>query len=65
MLRCVPLFPFPLTPAFFRVGTVVSGTFYCKKSEGNSRELDVEIHYSVRSPDGPASKVTVQMYKVH
>jgi len=47
-------------------GTVVSGTFYCKKSEGNSRELDVEIHYSVRrSPDAPASEVTVQMYKVH
>ncbi|KAF8547093.1 S-adenosyl-L-methionine-dependent methyltransferase [Imleria badia] len=49
-----------------RVGTVVSGTFYCKKSEVNSRELDVEIHYSVhKGADAPTSEVIVQMYKVH
>ncbi|KAG2127388.1 S-adenosyl-L-methionine-dependent methyltransferase [Suillus cothurnatus] len=29
-------------------GTIVMGSFYCKKSATNSRELDVEIHYSVR-----------------
>ncbi|KAG8214938.1 S-adenosyl-L-methionine-dependent methyltransferase [Butyriboletus roseoflavus] len=46
-------------------GTIVSGTFYCKKSEGNSRELDIEIHYSVRKGgDAPTSEVVVQMYKV-
>ncbi|KAH0832399.1 S-adenosyl-L-methionine-dependent methyltransferase [Lanmaoa asiatica] len=46
-------------------GTVVSGTFYCKKSEGNSRELDIEIHYSIKKrADAPASEVAVQMYKV-
>lgn len=50
---------------FAFIGTVVSGTFYCKKSEGNSRELDVEIHYSVRkSEDAPPSEVVVQIYKV-
>ncbi|KAG9308854.1 S-adenosyl-L-methionine-dependent methyltransferase [Chiua virens] len=46
-------------------GTVVSGTFYCKKNENNSRELNVEIHYSVKkSEDVPVSEVVVQMYKV-
>jgi len=40
--------------------------FHCRKSEMNSRELDVEIHYSVReNADAPASgDVVVQMYKV-
>ncbi|KAF8430973.1 S-adenosyl-L-methionine-dependent methyltransferase [Boletus edulis BED1] len=53
-------------PILAEEGTVVSGTFYCKKSDFNSRELEVEIHYSVRkSADAPASEVTVQMYKVH
>lgn len=48
------------------IGTVVSGTFYCKKNDVNSRELDIEIHYSVRKgADAPASDVVVQMYKVH
>ena len=48
-------------------GDIVTGTFHCKKSETNSRELDVEIHYSVNKPDsGHAGlgNVTVQMYKV-
>ncbi|KAF8837755.1 S-adenosyl-L-methionine-dependent methyltransferase [Paxillus ammoniavirescens] len=52
-------------PILAEEGTVVSGTFYCKKSEGNSRELDVEIHYSVRKDaEAPAGDVVVQMYKV-
>lgn len=48
------------------VGGVVSGTFHCRKSETNSRELDVEIHYSSRkSKNAPAEgSVVVQMYKV-
>ncbi|KAG6379463.1 S-adenosyl-L-methionine-dependent methyltransferase [Boletus reticuloceps] len=53
-------------PILAEEGTVVSGTFYCKKSDFNSRELEVEIHYSVRkSADAAASEVIVQMYKVH
>lgn len=46
-------------------GTVVSGTFSCKKNEGNSRELDVEIHYSVRhfGASSPGETV-VQIYTV-
>ncbi|KAI1788889.1 protein arginine N-methyltransferase [Ganoderma leucocontextum] len=47
-------------------GTIVEGTFKCKKSEDNSRELDVEIHFSVREPEAEAApkEVIVQMYKV-
>ncbi|KAA1472227.1 S-adenosyl-L-methionine-dependent methyltransferase [Dentipellis sp. KUC8613] len=47
-------------------GTVVSGTFHCKKSEENSRELDVELHYAVReNKDAPVpEEVVVQLYKV-
>jgi hypothetical protein len=33
---------------FDGVGTIVAGTFYCKKSDTSSRELDVEIHHSSR-----------------
>ena len=47
-------------------GTIVEGTFKCKKSEDNSRELDVEIHYTVKEPEESAatSDVFVQIYKV-
>ena len=48
-------------------GDIVTGTFHCKKSETNSRELDVEIHYLVKKPNGDHAglgNVTVQMYKV-
>jgi len=47
-------------------GNVVSGTFHCRKSETNSRELEVEIHYSVReSADASSSgDIVVQIYKV-
>ncbi|KAF9220251.1 S-adenosyl-L-methionine-dependent methyltransferase [Gyrodon lividus] len=52
-------------PILAEEGTVVSGMFYCKKSEGNSRELDVEVHYSVRKDaDASAGDIVVQMYKV-
>lgn len=46
-------------------GTTVTGTFHLKKSETNSRELDVEIHYAVSHTGlGPTSGTTVLMYKV-
>ncbi|KAG8961698.1 hypothetical protein FRC03_005061 [Tulasnella sp. 419] len=60
-------------PVKVRKGTTVSGNFYCKKSEDNSRELDVEIHYLVEdpyssiqgTPKAPVQKETiVQMYKI-
>ncbi|TFK70555.1 protein arginine N-methyltransferase [Pluteus cervinus] len=46
-------------------GSLIEGSFYCKKSSANSRELEVEIHYCVREePDSPSSDITVQMYKI-
>ncbi|KAF8158442.1 arginine N-methyltransferase 3 [Crassisporium funariophilum] len=46
-------------------GSIVTGTFRCRKSETNSRELDVEIHYSVVEGEGASpSDTVVQMYKV-
>jgi len=46
-------------------GSIVVGTFMCRKSEMNARELDVEIHYSVKLDEQtPPSETTVQMYKV-
>lgn len=47
-------------------GTIVTGSFYCKKSATNSRELDVEIHYSVRqnSETTEVGETVVQIYKV-
>ncbi|KAI0060468.1 S-adenosyl-L-methionine-dependent methyltransferase [Artomyces pyxidatus] len=53
-------------PIVVEEGTVVAGTFHCRKSEDNSRELDVEVHYSVRESldaDAPAD-LLVQIYKV-
>ena len=51
---------------FDGVGTIVAGTFYCKKSETNSRELDVEIHYSSRqnAETTEVGDTVVQIYKV-
>lgn len=51
---------------FVFLGNVVSGTFHCKKSEDNSRELDVEIHYTTKaSADAEASgDIVVQIFKV-
>ena len=57
----------------FIKGIVVSGTFHCRKSEENSRELDVEIHYVVRDISGTddeteggveASPMIIQSFKV-
>lgn len=44
----------------------MEGVFKCRKSEDNSRELDVEIHYRVKDPETPdaASETIVQLYKV-
>ncbi|RXW22484.1 hypothetical protein EST38_g3361 [Candolleomyces aberdarensis] len=44
-------------------GTTVTGVFHCRKKQDNSRELDVEIHYSVHKEDVPGETV-VQMYSV-
>jgi protein arginine N-methyltransferase 3 len=60
--RCIVNLPIKLGDL---TGSIVKGTFYCRKSEVNSRELDVEIHYSVKQDaEASASDVIVQMYKV-
>ncbi|THU97998.1 S-adenosyl-L-methionine-dependent methyltransferase [Dendrothele bispora CBS 962.96] len=63
-------------PFVVEEGSTVAGNFICRKSEDNSRELEVEIHYSVRHPGVSNSKiqkgpdedegedVIVQMFKV-
>lgn len=46
-------------------GSTVTGTFKCRKSETNSRELDAEIHYSVKlEEDSEPSETLVQLYKI-
>ncbi|KIL67772.1 hypothetical protein M378DRAFT_975790 [Amanita muscaria Koide BX008] len=46
-------------------GTVVTGTFHCRKSQTNSRELDVEIHYRVQEAgEYQSNTVIVQLFKV-
>lgn len=45
-------------------GTLVTGHFHCIKSSTNSRELDVEVHYSVKQEGEEAGPTVVQMYKV-
>ncbi|THH21417.1 hypothetical protein EW146_g166 [Bondarzewia mesenterica] len=47
-------------------GTVVTGTFRCRKSEDNARELDVEIHYTIKdnADSEVPGEVVVQMFKV-
>ncbi|KAH6912597.1 arginine N-methyltransferase 3 [Coprinopsis sp. MPI-PUGE-AT-0042] len=50
-------------PFWASEGSTVTGTFYCHKSENNSRELNVEIHYSVHGDNGPGPTI-VQMYNV-
>jgi len=54
-------------PIHIEEGGVVSGKFYCKKSEGNSRELDIEVHYSVavagKETEAQVPSV-VQLFKV-
>ena len=50
-------------------GVTVAGTFHCRKSEGNSRELDVEFQYRIKYPGNPgnedeSSSLIVQSFKV-
>lgn len=46
-------------------GTIVTGTFSCRKSDDNSRELDVEIRYSVKDDEASdPGDLIIQMYKV-
>ncbi|KAF8529315.1 S-adenosyl-L-methionine-dependent methyltransferase [Hysterangium stoloniferum] len=46
-------------------GSTILGTFHCRKSEDNSRELDVEIHYSVLDEGQAVAQDTIiQMYHV-
>ncbi|KAG8860892.1 hypothetical protein FRB96_003627 [Tulasnella sp. 330] len=62
------------SPIRVRKGTTVTGSFHCRKSESNSRELDVEIHYLVEDPPLGAGapiptsasprEAVVQMFKV-
>ncbi|PAV16987.1 S-adenosyl-L-methionine-dependent methyltransferase [Pyrrhoderma noxium] len=57
-------------PIVVSEGTEVSGTFHCRKSEDNSRELDVEIHYVIREQDEEdeskisESPMIIQSFKV-
>ncbi|KAF9450547.1 protein arginine N-methyltransferase [Macrolepiota fuliginosa MF-IS2] len=45
--------------------SAVTGSFHLRKRETNSRELDVEIHYSVKlNEETVATDTLVQMYKV-
>ncbi|KAJ4482476.1 S-adenosyl-L-methionine-dependent methyltransferase [Lentinula aciculospora] len=47
-------------------GFVVHGHFHCRKSESNSRELNIEIHYSVQDAESENQNpdVVVQMFKI-
>jgi len=52
-------------PIMVQEGTVVSGTFHCNKNPDNSRELAVEIHYTVKTDkDSVVSDMIIQMFKV-
>ncbi|KAG8907856.1 hypothetical protein FRB99_002029 [Tulasnella sp. 403] len=58
------------SPVRVRKGTVVTGMFHCRKSEGNARELDVEIHYVVEDAamevcgeEECVKETVVQMFK--
>lgn len=43
----------------------MSGMFSCKKNDGNSRELDVGIHYAVKpAEEESAGETIVQIYTV-
>ncbi|KAF8194371.1 arginine N-methyltransferase 3 [Mycena galopus ATCC 62051] len=54
-------------PFIINEGSIVTGHFHCVKSQANSRELDVEIHYAVQTEEAQVVGVdatVVQMYKV-
>jgi hypothetical protein len=50
------------SPAFISSGFTIVGELGCKPNEENTREVDVEIHYSVRDPSKavPAAKKSVE-----
>lgn len=48
-------------------GVTVTGTLHCRKSEGNSRELDIEFQYRINRPENEGegdSPLIVQSFKV-
>jgi hypothetical protein len=46
-------------------GVTVKGTLHCRKSEENSRELDVEFQYHIHHPGNEGdSPLIVQSFKV-
>ncbi|KAK0503663.1 S-adenosyl-L-methionine-dependent methyltransferase [Armillaria luteobubalina] len=53
-------------PIVVEEGSKVRGTFYCRKSESNSRELEIEIHYVKQHSTGAdeTKDLVVQMYTV-
>ena len=52
-------------PFMVSEGSVVVGRFSCRKNETNSRELMVEIHYSVKEEDkSQPGDTIVQIFKV-
>ncbi|PBK95719.1 S-adenosyl-L-methionine-dependent methyltransferase [Armillaria gallica] len=53
-------------PIVVEEGSKVRGTFYCRKSESNSRELEIEIHYVKQDSTGAdeSKDLVVQMYTV-
>lgn len=45
--------------------STVTGSFWLRKRENNSRELDVEIHYAVKlNAETPATEPVVRKYTV-
>ncbi|WWC92751.1 uncharacterized protein L201_007710 [Kwoniella dendrophila CBS 6074] len=54
-------------PISLKSNQQIKGKFFCKKSETNSRELDVEIHYRITSTEDQSEgegSYSVQCYKV-
>ncbi|KAG7444182.1 S-adenosyl-L-methionine-dependent methyltransferase [Guyanagaster necrorhizus] len=53
-------------PIVVEEGSKVRGTFYCRKSGSNSRELEIEIHYVKQDSTGTdeSKDLVVQMYTV-
>ena len=46
-------------------GSVINGFFYCKKSRTNTRELDIEIHYSIQeNAESQPGDTIVQIFRV-
>lgn len=52
------------TPLELKPGQSIEGQFFCRKSEDNSRELNVEIHFGVSSDGAAPAELTVQTFMV-